>query len=617
MSVRWTAILAAIPILLPACSSTEEQSSVSELTAPGGKTTSPTLNPVCAECGCDPHHELPVVTHYDAATKGYRYLAADKPEVFLPYDATKPYTKGACYPLYANGRVPDVDRYVGDTWSTISIDDAEATRVLSDMCKATATPFQLLRPDAIGTRVATAPGVVQVIHGIVIDGSLATVILPANWTRQGSFPIVANGYYDLNDNLFHQEGPELMKAIARSTSGGRTGAIGVLWNGGGSLAGRTLNPRALDQFAKVIDLVHKELGGDPQRILTFGVSRGAVTALEVASNPKKHPYRVSFVAAAVPPTRIGEHSQLTSATFPGLLEGVSWTTGFQDAWRTGWTYPSCAGKPQLTGSSSAEAHLYILTGTKDAAEADAHRSLISDEYVAGLKSAGTQVHLQVGSHDFIVPYAHQVEYGLKLIGNGVPVEGEVYLRSGHYQRNPIGRVWDALQAYIDPAAKGQEPKVNPGIKYFQVNRANKTLDELAIPDGVFPFTLEGPRFVTRGSRFPLVMVGASDTQWEVTLQGAAGPYVWTGTIGANMKSIQWVDVTQAQTLGDYSYGLRIKKPNTTTWKEISSTSTIDGSPAVITLVDSEPNVSGTDIRALAAAPKVDGFGQTNWGLSEY
>jgi acetyl esterase/lipase len=579
--------------------------------------------------GCDvcaPHLELPVETHYSAKLGGRDEHGVDQANILAGYDTSKAYQKGTCYPYYADGRQPGFNAYVGDTWSTQAISDQAATSYFNELCQSTGMPFRFLRSDAIGTdRIKAEPGAVQVIHSVVIDGSLATIVLPANWNPQhggAGYPIIANGYYDINENVFEVgsrggEGRQVLGMVANSTSAGRTGAIGVMWNGGGGLASYTLNERAQDQFAAVIAKVAKDFGGDPQRIVMFGTSRGGGTSLTMASNPKGHPYRVTYVAAAVPPTRIGEHAVLRSPTFPAMLDSVGWTTGFQDAWRTGWTVPACGGNPLLTGKSGVEAQLYALTGTTDPAEADANRSLVSPRFIDGLKRAGTAVHLEVGSHDFIVPYAHQVEYGLKLLQANIPLEAEVMIRAGHFRRRPDLAAWNALQAYVDPARAGQAPTVTSGISYYRVDREAKQLVAFTPSDAVYPFTLEGPRFVAAGSRFPLVMVGAAGTAWEVTLTTPGlPPYVWSGTISEESRSIQWVDVLAKQQLGDYAYGLRIKKPGKD-WQVIPRSNSIDGSAASITLVAAEPNVGAGEIVRTVQGGTISGIMGTNWGLSEY
>lgn len=575
--------------------------------------------------GCDvcaPYNELPVLTHYSAAVDGFDPAGTDVPNLLAPFDG-KPYTPGACQPFWAGGRMPDFERYIGDTWATAGVSDADANAFLRGQCEKNKVPFRLLRADAsVRSRLRSKPGAVQVVHSAVIDGSLATIVLPPNWSTAappGGYPIVANGFYDQNDNVFRSVGPLMMPLVARSGTEGRTGAIGVIWNAGGTHVTRSAHPRLQEQFAAVMDYA-RQFGGDPDRVLMFGGSRGGGTALMVASNPRGLPYRVRFAAVAAPLVRLGEHTTLQSTTYPGVLASVAYSVGLHDAWHTGWRYPACAGRPHLTGKTAPEAHLYVLTGTTDPDTADRTVSPFADALVAGLVRAGTQVHFETGSHDSIIPYGEQVEYAAKIARAGVPLEAEVLLRAGHFGRPLEERTWEALQAYVDPARAGQHPTVRPGITYYRVNREAGALEPFTPDGGVFPVTMDAARWVARGTRFPVMVTGPEGTDWELTITGPATPaYQWSGRVPAAMKAVQWIDVPLDQPTGDYVYHLRIRKPGAAgdVWKEIASSGTPDGSTPLLTVVAGEPDVSGDQVASSLRAPGVPAFGATHWGLSEY
>src|SRR5262249_27971092 len=148
-------------------------------------------------------------THFSRAKNGFEYLAADQIVYELPYKQAD-YQPGACYPLWkiaGQSFYPDYENYVGMNYSISKIEDARATQLGNDVCKATGVPIKILRPDAIDpnkadwTRVATAPGYVQMVHGIVVKGEaddpggLATILLPPNWDAAapaGTYPIAFN-----------------------------------------------------------------------------------------------------------------------------------------------------------------------------------------------------------------------------------------------------------------------------------------------------------------------------------------------------------------------------------------------------------------------------------------
>jgi len=134
-------------------------------------------------------------------------------------------------------------------------------------------------------------------------------------------------------------------------------------------------------------------------------------------------------------------------------------TGFQDAWKSGFTITS-ATHPEMAGMTGKEAMSYILTG-ESASEADLNHSLLSESFLSSLKNQGTKVFLQVTGSDYICPHYQQVKYGNELLTRGVPSEIAVTVRSGHsvmevsdggklvplYQL----RAKEALEKIIDPA----------------------------------------------------------------------------------------------------------------------------------------------------------------------
>jgi acetyl esterase/lipase len=589
--------------------------------------------PDCDSCAPQ-HHELPLVTHWSEDVNGYRYLAADQIDLYEPYAHGEPYEAGRCYYAYRKRQLPDYGRYIGDTYSISKIADGAVISALRQVCRQTGVPIKLFRPDGFEARtrglgrLRQRPGIVQVLHAKPIDGALATVLLPPNWSAEaasGSYPVVVNGFYDLNDNLVRQEGPALARVIALSGIEGRSGAIGVLWNGGGAIASRTMNRQAYRQFAAIIDWVAENFGGDRYRLLTFGGSRGGVTSMAMASNPHGYDYRVIFAAATVPPTSVGEHAQLQGPTFPQLMHAVGWTTGLADAWREGWTYPACAGRSHLTGLSGPEAHLYLLTGTRDFDRANRELSVMSPPFVEGLGAAATEVYLEVGTHDHIVPYIHQMEYVHVLQRAGVPVQADVLIRAGHATRTengPIGatkaqinRLIEALLPQVSTAALHA---VKPGISYYRVDRNAQRLERFVPPDGLHPFTVEFPYVAVVGERFSVVFFGSPATEYQLDfLDGSAASIAsYRGTLPANGKAIVWVDVPPALTPGVYRAQLRIRKPGKA-WQAIPATQTPTGAPATTTVVRQAPNGSAGEAAQFFAAPQLERFGGTNWGLSEY
>jgi acetyl esterase/lipase len=587
--------------------------------------------------GCDSctphHHELPLVTHYSAAIDGYAFAASDAIDLAAPYP-TGSYTAGRCYYAYRGDRLPDFDKYIGDRFAIERHADADVIALFRAACKDTAIPFKLLKPDAFTSRaqgsgrLRSRSGLVQVLHAKQIDGSLITVFLPPNWSSQdppGRYPIVFNGFYDINQNVMTLEGPPMSRMIAMSASQGRSGAIGVLWNGGGAVGSRTINRGAFAQFEKIVRWVEKNLGGDRHRIFAYGGSRGGLTTAAMASNPYGYDYTVRFAAVAATPTQLGEHAQLQGTTYPGLLHAVGWSTGLADAWRQGWVYPACAQKPHLEGLSGPEAHLFVLTGTTDFTHADNMLSPISSRFISGLLTAGTQLYLSVTGHDDIIPYAHQMEYAKALIAAGVPVEVDVLLRAGHadrYQIGPLGelpvKVNRVIAAVLPEISATPAYRVTTQINFFAVNRQSEQLEPIIPANGHHPFTVEYPYRTYRGERFAVVFYGEPGTEYSLvfTDQNQVGVWSGAGTLSSTGKRIEWIDIPSTFPVGRYFQRLSIRKPGATSWQTIPSTNTPTGRGSEIIVEAAPANIGYGQAVGYYHAPTLSSFPATNWGLSE-
>ena len=604
-----------------------------------------------AQATCDVAHELPVVTHWSNEAQSFRYLASDQIDNRLPYAADKPYTPGAPYPVYkigAEAYTPDLDHYVGTNYSTTRIPDARATDFAAKVCAAAGVPVKLLRPDALeeSGRLRSNPGLVQALVGLIVKaddadiGSLVAVFLPPNWSSEaapGTYPIVAQGYYDLNSSVFRAPGPgfDMAGQIARSSIGDLTGAIGVFWNGGGANSTYTVNERANRQFGRLVDLVAESFGGDRRRVMMLGGSRGGVTAISMASNPYDLDYTITFASASAAPALYGSLARLSStATYPRGIGNLSGVVGFHDSWRMGWRYPRVPGREHLEGLDLAQSAAYVLTGSTDLRYADEQLSPFADHNVERLKKAGTQMYLEMGTHDRL-PYILQVEYANKLLAKGLPVHADVVVRGGHgggrfnAEGSPVKSdyIWRALLEYIDPLRSGK-PQVEPGWSFYRVNRRTDERERFE-PDG-FPFTMEAPYLAVAGQRFPLIFIGEPGSEYDLRITPPPG-VEWPATRFRGLipddephtfSRIEWFSTAPQMPPGDYSYRLTVRKPGRERIT-IPDTNTPagEGERAILRILTEEPNLSGAhwSNKILEATPHLhDRNGNPYaWGLSEY
>jgi hypothetical protein len=130
--------------------------------------------------------ELPVVTHWSNETQSYLYLAADAPEICGL--ASPPFKPGECYYEYNHNFLPDFNTYIADRYAETAITDENAREFITSASIDAGIPFDFLGPDAFTTkksgigRLLNQSNRVQILHAKVIDGSLATIILPPNWS---------------------------------------------------------------------------------------------------------------------------------------------------------------------------------------------------------------------------------------------------------------------------------------------------------------------------------------------------------------------------------------------------------------------------------------------------
>lgn len=529
---------------------------------------------------CNLAQDLPVPTHWSEKLQKIEAGASGQIQVVNPH----PEDDGEIKYYYNHQFLPTDGSYLGNNFSTLAVSNSEASEWIKKLCSKTKQAFRFFRPNnfnginAINDIISHVPqksGIVVIVNGLRNSKSMFAIFLPANWqlpsshsTQNTPYPILFNGYYDLNDNIFHLEGESMGNLIAKSAQNSGTGAIGILWNGQGASASRTINPEAWSEFQQIIDLVQK-LGGDPHRILGFGASRGGVTPLQMASNPNPHNYTFRYIDSAVPPAHYGTVTKLTSPTTPLLLFATEWTTGITGSHKKSFIYPDLNNN-NLKGLNGFSAHLKILTNYSNHELADAKHSLGAESFIKSLKNSGTQIFLELASHDIIVPSFDPLWLYHQYVAAGIPIELKYNYLSGHYSDNPVRdqRIEKQLQIYthIKP---GEHPKVINGAKtFYKVNPFNKKL-ELA-STSQFLFTLEVPRYISPEMNGLITVTGIPLTIYEIDIKFPDGK---VKTITGTINSFGYNNYIFNS--GDFHIGahivdsVRIKKPGMISWKSLS------------------------------------------------
>ncbi|MEQ1723759.1 MAG: hypothetical protein ABL930_11325 [Pseudobdellovibrio sp.] len=199
----------------------------------------------------------------------------------------------------------------------------------------------------------------------------------------------------------------MIKALAHAYQQNNNSGFGVLWNGGGAIGSRTVDNLAYEELNEFLNIYLRDLGAANNKFITFGGSRGGVTALNLASHPSVTAIRVAFAYSSVPPNEISEYGSYTCTTVPLLLYGSDWSTGFFGSWRKSFIHPSGYGKSDFAGLDGLSSHLKALTGTSNFQEVAANFNTLTSAKINKLVSNRTQIFLEMASHDYIVPSIDQ------------------------------------------------------------------------------------------------------------------------------------------------------------------------------------------------------------------
>ncbi|MEY4615580.1 MAG: hypothetical protein RJB66_540 [Pseudomonadota bacterium] len=367
---------------------------------------------------CNVNHDLPLLTHYDLKTQQFKLDGVDPVPQLANLNALIEYQSGVPYTFFwANQFIPGQGKALATNFDDQTFSDDEVKSVLRDVCRITGTAFHLRQPRTIITnrnslkkslkRIADG----QVVHSLVFRENLFTIILPPKWNPQAAYkyPLFINGFYGLNANLIRQEGPSLMKLVAQSYSVDRRGAIGILWNGGGAAASFTTADQAYIDLNDFLKIAIPELNIAANRVITFGGSRGAYTALSIASHPKVSAINVKYVHAMNPFNDVKTIDELKGSTIFQLMSIGDQQSGYYGTWEKGFRMPD--GTPPPTTDESV--------------------NLDRADKLQKLKANNTALKFFVGTHDFIVPTMVKMQLFETYLANGLNAEMSLFYLNGH------------------------------------------------------------------------------------------------------------------------------------------------------------------------------------------
>jgi hypothetical protein len=394
---------------------------------------------------------------------------------------------------------------------------------------------------------------VQIVNNVPVQGALYTLILPIGWSPDGSYPVVlsGNGAGTSNNRRLYQGNEHFLPdMVARSTSDEHSGFVGVYSNAGGteSLGIDEVTYRSVEAF---FHWVAENAGGDPERLVTAGVSRGGGVSLMWAINPLGLDYHVRGVFADIPPTAYGYYTQRSVMTYPALA-GINTLVLHNPL---AWIY----GRKDGPGEPYSRAMEYIIS-TGDPTEAD---KLSPIGNVAGL--ADKDILLGHGTHDVFFQLAVFLRFDRALTEAGISHGSYITLGQGHSAT--VG-MWQEVEKYLTGLQTGEAYALPTGRQiWIDQTPAGNSFNDVPLnefltsrgleplPDGEIPFTAELP-YQTGigfpmdvsacggvGAEFKLMWQGPEDSDPQVVLEGVfdetecasvqipspdvAGEYVWT------------------------------------------------------------------------------------------
>jgi len=250
---------------------------------------------------------------------------------------------------------------------------------------------------------------IQVVNNWQIGAALYTVAVPPNWRRTNSYPIFLSGNpttYSNNFRMFRAGEAGILAFTANK------GFIAAYSNAGG-IESQGVSDNVLRSVGEAIT-TFAGLGGDKQKVVTGGFSRGASTAFYWAANPMNLDYNV--IAAF-------GHSLPTS-----LLAAVS--EPYATYAMFGWLSDIVTGDVRLSRydnvpppHSFPNRVLQVLTGQ-------------GTEDVKSVKSVlerlrGKQLVFSIDTQDAVVPYKTGVAFARALGEANIPVMAVFVQNEGH------------------------------------------------------------------------------------------------------------------------------------------------------------------------------------------
>ena len=404
----------------------------------------------------------------------------------------------------------------------------------------------------------------QILHGILFKNNLLTVVVPPGWQRGVSYntPTLMNGFYDLNHNLMGVEGRYLLRVLGQTYEELGSSGFGILWNGNGAIASRTVDNISYSEINDFLKIYLNDLGASPEKFITFGGSRGGMTALNLASHPNVTAMKVALAYAAAPAYRLQHVAEMISPTIPFLPYAADWSIGLIGSWKSKFRHPSgYTNRTAFAGLDSNKAHLKVLTGSHDPALMESDFNLLTPRKISKLKSNKTQIYLEVSTHDHIVPSIDQFKLYKDAIANDLDVEVRINYLLGHWSDHQA-RDQKLLVAYKALMTQDYTPRlrfITADLVQSYIGQADGSTVKMASASA--PLTVELPRFMVDEARSIITATGPRNGRYLMLFKKGekniihALPLDGEGLALAQMKTNLFVEPGDYRLVGTYRLGV--------------------------------------------------------------
>ncbi|RKY23649.1 MAG: hypothetical protein DRP79_08865 [Planctomycetota bacterium] len=361
------------------------------------------------------------------------------------------------------------------------------------------------------------------------DGySLWTIFFPSGQNRRqkGRIPIIIspNGY-SLSNNLvvFKLQSTYLVRMAEEYN------CILAVSNCGGSES-IGMHPALSDQMEELIDMLHSDFGGDRNRVVFYGGSRGGFASLFWGANPYKKNYKTVGIFAMVPLTRPGTltFKPCASYVFMGnihnIIEGDYYYDldctrhdAYSDGWQDRSKYPD---------------QCHALTGHRTAKAADMAGPMGCIDNYRGVLLCTT-----AAANDCVMPFEDYVAFTGALREKHIAYSGSVVLGGNHVpdallwgcetrgEKLPGGAV-DRLHEAMMKLKRGGKPTPVSETNYYRsrTSLAARSVRALEPVDtgGAPPFIARVAAKVAPGQPWQVELFGPKGLEWKYELYNPSG-----------------------------------------------------------------------------------------------